>query len=580
MNISPKLSWLLLLCALVPVGGFAQDLFPGANQRWADSVFSTLSVDQKIGQLMMPRGNYSGQAYDTARLHQIVRDYHVGGLVMFAGQPTKQAELVNRLQRLAKVPLFIGMDLEWGLAMRLDSTVRFPYAMTLGALPGQLELIEEMGYQVAQQCKRMGVQINYAPVADVNNNPNNPVINFRSFGENPVQVAQKALAYMRGLQRGGVITSAKHFPGHGDTGVDSHHDLPLLTHSRARLDSVELYPYRELIKHGLQGVMVGHLSIPTLDDTKNLASTMSKKIVTDLLRTQLTFQGLVFTDAMDMQGAVKHFPEGTANVKAILAGVDVLETFFDVPAAFQAIKKALANGEISQAEIDRRVRTILRAKAWAGLDRYRPIVLKNLVADLNPTLSATLNQALADKTITVLRNERNLLPLQAADKRKFATLQIGKPVAGAAQPSDFQQAFNAQGSFTHFQLDEKSDAAAIERVRQALKKFDVVVVAVDGMSIRPAKNYGIAPANQALVKEFANSSKAVVVVFGNAYTLAKYENLDKAGAVVLTYQEGREQQKAAAKLVLGAIGAQGKLPVTVNRTFGYGQGLVVAPLKR
>jgi beta-glucosidase-like glycosyl hydrolase len=580
MNILPKLSWLLLLCALVPAGGFAQDLFPGANQRWADSVFSTLSVDQKIGQLMMPRGNYSGQGYDTARLHQIVRDYHVGGLVMFAGQPTKQAELVNRLQRLARVPLFIGMDLEWGLAMRLDSTVRFPYAMTLGALPGQPELIEEMGYQVAQQCKRMGVHINYAPVADVNNNPNNPVINFRSFGENPAQVAQKALAYMRGLQRGGVITSAKHFPGHGDTGVDSHYDLPLISHSRARLDSIELYPYRELIKHGLQGVMVGHLNIPTLDDTKNLASTMSKKIVTDLLRTQLTFQGLVFTDAMDMQGAVKHFPEGTANVKAILAGVDVLETFFDVPAAFNAIKKALANGEISQAEIDRRVRTILRAKAWAGLDRYRPIGLKNLVADLNPTLSATLNQALADKTITVLRNERNLLPLQKVDKLKLATLQIGKPGAGAAQPADFQQAFNAQGSFAHFQLDAKSDAAAIERVRQALKKFDVVVVAVDGMNIRPAKDYGIAPANQNLVKEFANSPKAVVVVFGNAYTLAKYENLTKAGAVVLTYQEGREQQKAAAKLVMGAIGAQGKLPVTVNGTFGYGQGLVVAPLKR
>jgi beta-N-acetylhexosaminidase len=569
----------LLILASIHLNALSQDLFPGANQRWADSVFSTLSTDQKIGQLMMPRGNYSGQGYDTARLYQIVRDYHVGGLVMFAGQPTKQALLINRLQSMAKVPLFVGMDLEWGLAMRLDSTVRFPYAMTLGAMPGQPELLEEMGYQVAQQCRRMGVHINYAPVVDVNNNPNNPVINFRSFGENPRQVADKALAYMRGLQRGGVITSAKHFPGHGDTGVDSHYDLPLIVHNRARLDSVELFPYRELIRNGLQGVMVGHLSIPSLDDTKNLASTMSKKIVTDLLRNDLSFKGLVFTDAMDMQGAVKHFPEGTANVKAILAGVDVLETFFDVPAAFNAIKKALANGEISQAEIDRRVKGILRAKAWAGLDRYRPIGIKSLVPELNPALSATLNQALADKTVTVLRNQGAVLPLKNQDNLKLATLLLGKP-QGAAQASDFQQAINAQGKAVHFQLDDKSDAATMAKVRQELKKFDVVIVAIDGMTIRPAKDYGITPALQALVAEFANSPKAIVTVFGNAYTLAKLGALDKAQALVLTYQEGKEQQKAAAKVIFGAIGAKGKLPVTVNQAYRYGAGLDTQALKR
>ncbi len=575
-----KLGCLILVFCGIQLNVRAQDLFPGANQRWADSVFNTLSVDQKIGQLMMPRGNYSGQAYDTARLYRIVRDYHVGGLVMFAGQPTQQARLVNQLQRLAKVPLFIGMDLEWGLAMRLDSTVRFPYAMTLGAMPGQTELLEEMGVQVAQQCRRMGVHINYAPVVDVNNNPSNPVINFRSFGENPQAVALKAVAYMRGLQRGGVITSAKHFPGHGDTGTDSHYDLPLITHGRPRLDSVELFPFRELIKNGLQGVMVAHLSIPSLDDTKNLASTMSKKIVTDLLRNDLAFKGLIFTDAMDMQGAVKYFPEGTANVKALLAGNDVLETFFDVPAAFSAIKKALENGEISQTEIDGRVKNILRAKAWAGLDQYRPIELKNLLADLNPAVSATLNQMLADKTITVLRNQKNVLPLKRAEQLKIATLQIGTPPASAAQPKDFQQAFNAQGNMAHFQLNDKSGAEAIAKVRQDLKRYDLVIVAVDGMSIRPAKNYNIASSTQELVKEFANSSKAIVVVFGNAYTLDKFENLSKAQALVLTYQEGKEQQKAAAKVIFGAIGAQGKLPVSVNQTYRYGNGLSTEALKK
>ena len=575
-----KLACLILIFCGIQLNARSQDLFPGANQHWADSVFNTLSIDQKIGQLMMPRGNYSGQVYDTARLYRIVRDYHVGGLVMFAGQPINQARLVNQLQGMAEVPLFIGMDLEWGLAMRLDSTVRFPYAMTLGAMRGQTELLEEMGVQVAQQCRRMGVHINYAPVVDVNNNPSNPVINFRSFGENPQAVANKAVAYMRGLQRGGVITSAKHFPGHGDTGTDSHYDLPLITHGRPRLDSVELFPFRELIKNGLQGIMVAHLSIPSLDDTKNLASTMSKKIVTDLLRNDMGFKGLIFTDAMDMQGAVKYFPEGTANVKALLAGNDVLETLFDVPAAFSAIKKALENGEISQTEIDGRVKTILRAKAWAGLDKYQPIATNNLLADLNPAVSATLNQMLADKTITVLRNQKNVLPLKKAEQLKIATLQIGTPSASAAQPKDFQQAFNAQGNMAHFQLNDKSGAEAIAKVRQDLKRYDLVIVAVDGMSIRPAKNYNIAPSTQQLVKEFANSPKAIVVVFGNAYTLDKFENLGKAQALVLTYQEGKEQQKAAAKLIFGAIGAQGKLPVSVNQTYRYGNGLSTEALKK
>ncbi|MFY7887693.1 MAG: glycoside hydrolase family 3 protein, partial [Spirosomataceae bacterium] len=360
---------LLTLCLLVANFSLKaqQNLFPNANMRWVDSVFNTLSVEDKIGQLMMPRANFNA-TYDENRVIQIVKDYHVGGFVFFAGQPTKQAILVNKLQALSKVPMLIGMDLEWGLAMRLDSTVRFPYQMSLGAMNGKTELIEEMGYEIAQQCKRMGVQVSYAPVVDINNNPNNPVINFRSFGENREKVTEKALAYMKGLQRGGVITSAKHFPGHGDTGADSHYDLPLIAHDRQRLDSLELYPYRELIKNGLQGVMVAHLSVPSLDSTKNLASTLSKNIVTDLLRKELGFKGLVFTDAMDMQGAVKFFPEGTANVKAILAGNDILETFLDVPAAFKAIKKALETGELKQSDIDERVKRILTAKAWAGLD--------------------------------------------------------------------------------------------------------------------------------------------------------------------------------------------------------------------
>ena len=261
----------------------AQNLFPISNQRWVDSIFATLTIDEKIGQLMMPRGNVNVN-YDPATMLRWVNEYHVGGFVLFAGYPNRQAAFVNSLQAASKVPMFIGMDLEWGLNMRLDSTVRFPYSMTLGAIQGHYDLLERMGEQVAAQCKRMGVHINYAPVADINNNPNNPVINFRSYGENKYDVTEKAYAYMKGMQTGGLLTSIKHFPGHGDTGVDSHFDVPLIPFNRTRLDTMELYPFRELIKRGAKGVMVAHLSIPALDTTQHLASTLSHNIVTDLLR--------------------------------------------------------------------------------------------------------------------------------------------------------------------------------------------------------------------------------------------------------------------------------------------------------
>ncbi len=555
------------------------DLFPNANQKWVDSVFKTLSVDQKIGQLMMPRGNYNA-VYDTARFYQIVRDYHVGGFVFFAGNPSKQAALVNKLQAMAKVPMLIGMDLEWGLAMRLDSTTRFPYQMALGAMQNNNDLIEEMGYQVGQQCRRLGIHINYAPVVDINNNPNNPVINFRSFGENREKVTQKAIAYMKGLQRGGVITSAKHFPGHGDTGTDSHYDLPLIAHNRQRLDSLELYPYRELIKNGLQGVMIAHLNIPSLDTTKNLASTLSAKVVTDLLRKDLKFKGLVFTDAMDMQGAVKFFPEGTANVKAILAGNDILETFVDVPAAFNAIKKALLSGQISQADIDERVKRILLAKAWVGLDRYKPIDLKNLIEDLNPKNADLLNRKLANNTVTLLRNNNNIIPLKALDTLKIATLVLGTPAFGAKPVTDFQKMLSNYTAIDHYNLDENSADSTVQKVREALKAYNLVILGVNGQNIRPAKNYSILPKIQEYVKEFANSNKTIVTLFSNPYTLGKFENLDKSLALIQTFQETPYTQEAAAQAIFGAIGINGKLPVTVNSTFKYNDGLSTQPLQR
>ncbi|RVU24235.1 serine hydrolase [Sandaracinomonas limnophila] len=555
-----------------------QTLFPHQNQKWVDSVLSKLSLEQKIGQVLMPRANFNA-TYDTTRLYSIVKDYHIGGLVFFAGNPTQQALLVNKLQSFAKVPMFIGMDLEWGLNMRLDSTVRYPYQMTLGAIQGDDALIEKMGYQIAQQCKRMGIHINYAPVVDINNNPNNPVINFRSFGENRDLVTQKSLAYMRGLQKGGIITSAKHFPGHGDTSTDSHLDLPTIEHKRPRLDSLELFPYRALIENGLQGIMVGHLNLPALDSTAQLASTLSKPIVTGLLRNNLHFGGLVFTDAMDMKGATKNFPEGTANVKAFLAGNDILETFTDVPAAFNAIKKALDNKEISVEELDHRVGRILNAKVWAGLDHYQPIQMANLVPELNPIAAENLNKLLAEKSITLLKNPAGLLPLQKLDTLKIATLAIGKPNYGNKFPTAFQQTAENYMAMDHFVLDETSSDSLILATEKNLKKYNVVLMGIHGISIRPTNNYSLKPQVKSLVDRFVNA-KTVAIHFANPMTLTKFDSLHKAAALVTAYQEGIPQMEVVAEAIFGGTAFQGKFPVTLNNQYKFGQGFITNSLGR
>ena len=554
------------------------NLFPHTQGRWVDSLMKNLTVDEKIGQVLMPRAN-DKPIYDTTRLFDIVKNYHVGGFVFFAGYPSNQARLVNKLQAMSRVPLFIGMDLEWGLNMRLDSTVRYPYQMTLGAMQGNESLIEKMGFQIAQQCKRMGVHINYAPVVDVNNNPENPVINFRSFGENRESVTQKSLAYMRGLQKGGIITSAKHFPGHGDTGIDSHLDIPILNHSRQRLDSLELFPYRALIRNGLQGVMVGHLSIPSLDSTALLASTMSRPIVTGLLRDSLKFEGLIFTDAMDMKGATKMFPEGQANVKAFLAGNDILETFVDVPAAFNAIKKALADGEISEAELDIRVRRILHAKAWAGLAAYQPIELNNLLTDLNPIQSELMKRTLAEKSITVLKNPFDLIPLRRLDTLKVATLAIGKANYGSVFPTEFQKMASNYMEMDHFYLDELSTDSSIAQVEKSLQGFDVVLMGIHGISYRPVNNYAIKPQIQRLVKRFA-TQKTIISYFANPFTLKQFENFPVHAGLLVSYQDGIAQQEAAAEVIFGGIAAAGKLPVSASTNFKAGMGIMTPSLGR
>lgn len=544
--------------------------------RWADSVFHSLTPDERIAQLIMIAG-YSNrsQAYEDT-LAMRVHDLKVGGVVFFQGGPVRQVRLTNRLQALSNVPLLIAIDAEWGLAMRLDSTVRYPYQMTLGAMSAKYDnLIYQMGADLARQCQRMGIHINFAPTADVNNNPNNPVINFRSFGENKYDVARKALAYMQGMQNNSLITSIKHFPGHGDTGTDSHYDLPVIAKSRQQLDSLELYPFRELIKAGASGVMVAHLSIPALDNTPNRPSTLSPNIVTNLLKNDLGFQGLVFSDAMNMKGVTKYFPSGQADRYGLEAGMDVLEFTENVPAAIAEVKKAILEGRITQESIDARCRKVLLAKAYAGLINYKPIMLENLVNDLNQPQFELNNRQLIEKSLTVLKNQDNLLPLQQLD-----TLRIASVSVESTSPTPFQQMLGNYTQVDHFNINSGTLDTTMARIREKLKNYNLLLVGVHLNNIRPGARYGLQPKTAALVAELAATGKAIVTVFGNPYVLDKLPGIEKAQSIVMPYQLTTNTEELSAQLIFGAIGADGKLPVTVNQQYTYGMGIATPSLGR
>ncbi len=556
---------LALACAQYAQAQIKPEFLTKTNMAWVDSVFNTLTLEDKVGQILMPRGNFSGQGYKPEVLKEWVKQYKLGGIVFFAGQPTVQASITNELQALSKVPMLVGVDMEWGMAMRLDSTVRFPYQMALGAIQGGDDLMYRMGVEVGKQSKRMGIHVNYAPVVDINNNPKNPVINFRSFGEDKWTVANKALAYMKGMQSQRLLTAAKHFPGHGDTGVDSHHDLPVISHSKEYLSENELFPFKYLIQNGLTGIMTAHLNIPALEPKSGLASTFSTKIVSELLRKELGFEGLTFTDAMDMQGAVKNFKPGEAMVEAFLAGNDILETFMDVPTAFEALKNAAISGKIPMKLLDERVKKILKAKAWVGLDRYEPIKMEGLLEELNTIESDVVNRWMAERSLVALRASN--LPIK--DLRKPTTVIS----IGAEGVSSFQ---NMAAKYTQTKSVSVHKTSTLDELKEAVKIDGNLIVALHLSNNRPGANYGLEP--YMLEALSLIPSRAVLVVLGNPYVLDKlslpYQD------IVLANQVTSYMEEAAAMGVFGGIEMNGRLPVTVNDSFKYGDGIWVQKLGR
>jgi len=564
--------WTLAVCFLfvqtwAALAQQSRDFVPFIHMQhaWVDSVFQTLSAKEKVAQLFMVRAHTNlGQQYIDSVAGVIERE-QLGGIVLFQGGPGRHASVINRYRGLSKVPLMVALDGEWGLGMRLpDSTVSYPYQMTLGAIQNEA-LIYQMGREIALDFKRLGMNINFAPVVDINNNPRNPVINFRSFGEDKHNVTRKGLAYMRGMMDEGIIVSLKHFPGHGDTDVDSHHDLPRLPFTAGRLDTLELHPFRELVNAGASGVMVAHMNIPSLDDTPNLPSSLSKKIVTGLLKEQLGFRGLVFTDAMDMNGVVKNFRNGEADVRAIIAGNDILELSQNSARAIEMVLQAIRQNRISQKEIDARVKKVLAAKYWLGLHQQGPVALDGLYADLNRRSSNALNQRLADAAITQLKSDSLIRHLDY--NRRTAIISIG-----VSDITPFQQALEPRfDNHLHYVLPANASANDIAAVARELRRFPQIIVGLHDSRSRPRSDLNYNANVRLFINELANMN-SVFCVFANPYSLAGLPGVEAAPSMLMGYQNEPALQRAAAKVVMRRLVPKGRLPVSINAFFQFGDG--------
>lgn len=548
-------------------------VFLSAPDVWVDSVLNTLTPEQRVAQMIMIAAYSNNNPVNEKEVEKLVRENGVGGLVFFQGSPGRQARLTNLYQSVSKIPLLIGMDAEWGLAMRLDSTVRYPKQMMLGGIQDD-RMIFDMGNQIAEQLKRLGVHINFAPVIDINNNSNNPVIDSRSFGEDRNNVTRKALFYMIGLENKGILAVAKHFPGHGDTDKDSHDELPVIKYERSRLDSLELFPYKELIFNGLSGVMTAHLQVPRLESRVNMPASLSSVITDSILRHELQFKGLIFTDAMNMKAITGNYkPEESAEL-AVKAGNDILLMPDDVPGVIENIVKLIKNGEISQAEIDNHCRRILAAKYFAGLNHYQPVELANLGKDLNKPEYRLLQRRLISSALTVLQNRNGLLPLVHLD-----TLNIASVVLSADRDTSFQQALGLYGRVDCFRL--KGDGFDnLDSIFTALKKYNLVIASVHSTDIRSVRKYGISDCMVDIVDSMANTGKIMLDVFADPYVLNRFHNLDKLKALVVSYENSSTVQELSAQLIYGAIGARGTLSVSAGKWKSMTSGMPVNAVDR
>ncbi|MEM9549193.1 MAG: glycoside hydrolase family 3 N-terminal domain-containing protein [Bacteroidota bacterium] len=563
----------LLIVLIIAFTGYASSsMAQNSQDQWVDSIYSNMTLDEKIGQLFMIRASAKRNEKEAETISKYIRDFNIGGICFFQGDPVQLVNLMNRYQGKSKLPLMTSIDGEWGLGMRYPKqAISFPRALTLGAIQDD-NLIFEMGKQIGQHCRRVGLNVNFAPVVDVNNNPKNPVINNRSFGEDKYNVASKGYHYMRGLQAVGVMSCAKHFPGHGDTATDSHYDLPQINHDKNRLDSIELMPFRSLIKQGIGSVMVAHLNMPSIDNRLNRPTTLSKPAITDLLRNELAFSGLIYTDAMEMKGVTKHFAPGDADKEAFMAGIDVILLPENLEAGIASIKKGLLDKSIPMQRLENSVKRILRAKFSLGLTSWDDVPHENLMEDINSNTSLALKQELLENAITLAADENDLVPIRKIDNLTFSTISIG-----AEKITEFQKHISNFVKVNPIVLGRPSSAAQKGIVANQIKDSDYVIVGIHDMSKYASKNFGIDQRNIDFLKGLNKSKKVIIVLFGSPYALEYFDDFPN---VIVAYESDNMAQQVAAEAIFGSIEIKGKLPVTASEKYSYGTGLYRSSLGR
>ena len=552
---------IFLLLYTVAQAQTVPDMYSSVNERamlnWVDSVFDTMSEDERIGQLFMIIADPVNEDKNLSRLAGFVNRQKIGGILFHRGNPESQVRVTNRMQREARIPLMIALDGEWGLSMRLSRTTRFPKSMMLGAI-SDIDLIEQYGEEVGRQCREMGIHVNFAPVIDVNSNAKNPVIGIRSFGEDPENVARKAIAYGRGLEKAGVISVAKHFPGHGDTHNDSHYSLPTINHNIERLKNVELYPFDKYIRSGLAGIMVAHLNIPALG-TNGRPSSFSREVVTDLLRNQMGFRGLCFTDGLAMKGAVVGKDE-SISVLALKAGNDVLVGPVNLEKEFEAVKRAIKRGELKMSDIDRRCRRVLCYKYISGLNNLRPISTDNLYERLNTPHADWLNAKLNAEAITIAKNEADILPLRRLGEKRVAAVSLG-----GSKDSDFQKVLKRYGNIDCFNIPNNMEQKAMSAVYAKLNNYDIIICSVHNTKATESRE----------LRKLASEKELIYVFFTLPYKCSDFISSSKsARAVMFAYELTSLSESYAAQAVFGGIQAKGTLPVSVPNLFPAGTGVI------
>ncbi len=564
-----KILLLLLFVGIVnPLAGQDNPLIAkdtSAQLQWVNSTYDSMTLEERVGQLFMVMASSNAE-----KTEGVIKDIAPGGIIFSKGGPVRQAKYTNKFQRTSKFPLMIGIDGEWGLAMRLDSTFAYPWNMTLGAIADN-SIIEDIGYQIGTHSKRMGIHINFGPDIDININPNNPIIGNRSFGEDPENVSEKGAAWIRGMKRAGILTSGKHFPGHGDTDVDSHHSLPVLDFTKERLDSVELLPYKMAIANGVSSVMVAHLNVPILESKEDKPSSLSKSIITDLLQVEMGFKGLIVSDALNMKGVADYKEDGETEVEALLAGMDLLLMPKDAYASKAAILKAIKRGKISERRLERSVKKILLAKYLAGLNSYAEVDTNQLPGQLNTVLDTLIYEQAMENALTVVKNKNGVIGLSDLQERKIAYVALGSEPGEA-----FYDRLTKYAKVVHV---KGKDIASIKR---NLEGYNTIIAGFHASNESPWADYRLSKKDIFWLHELGKiqGSDLIFTLFAKPYALKDIVDFKSIEGVVVAYQNSEIAQQKAAEMIFGALAAKGRLPVSAHEEFPVNSGEFIPSLKR